>query len=135
MPDFLATLDQMREIHRKKNEDYANTANPLSNFDISSYVLALFNHPRDQTFASLIGTKLGRLSSLLQSQRDPNNESVSDSLVDIANYCILWKCDIERRAVKDKDWIHESNNEERQATRDLRDIVEELENQKKRMEE
>lgn len=49
-PEFLRTLERMKEIHQKKSEDYADANNPLSNFDVSTYMLALFNNPRDQSF-------------------------------------------------------------------------------------
>lgn len=97
IPEFLDALKKMEEIHRKKNEDYATNSNPFSNFDVSTFMLAQFNNPRDQSFVWPIATKLARLSTLLNGQKEPNNESVTDSLIDIANYCILWKVDLERR--------------------------------------
>lgn len=102
IPGFLESLKQMEAIHRSKNDDYADSSNPLSNFDISSYMLSHFRNPRDQSFVSLISTKLARLSTLLNSGKTPNNESIGDSLIDAANYCLLWKCDIENRVELDE---------------------------------
>lgn len=102
IPGFIESLDKMREVHIKKNEDYATTDNPFSNFDVSEYGLNLFRNPRDQAFVWPIFTKLARLATLLNSIRNPNNESIGDSLIDIANYCLLWKCDLDRRKFANK---------------------------------
>ena len=91
----------MLEIHEKKNSDYATDDKPFYNFDISEYLISKFSNERDKTFVWPIATKLARLSSLLNSSKPPNNESIEDSLVDIANYVILWKCDISRRVKND----------------------------------
>lgn len=96
IPEFIQTLEQMKEIHIKKNKDYASEENPFSNFDFSDLMMRMFPD-RHKTFVWPIATKLARLSSLLQSGNIPNNESIEDSFVDIANYIILWKCDYSRR--------------------------------------
>ena len=97
IPEFLEALEKMKEVHIKKNEDYASDSNPFSNFDCSEYGLSLFKNPRDGAFAWPIFTKLARLSTLLNSNKEPNNESVEDSFIDIANYVLLWRADFIRR--------------------------------------
>lgn len=97
IPEFEQTLKKMQEIHESKNADYATSLNPFSNFDISEYIISKFISDRDKVFVWPIATKLARLSTLLNKSSIPNNESVSDSLVDIANYVILWKCDLTNR--------------------------------------
>lgn len=115
IPEFLKACDRMKEVHTKKSEDYADRSNPLSNFDVSSYMLYQFRNPRDQSFVCPISTKLARLSTLLNSDKAPNHESVGDSLIDIANYCILWMCDIGNRvAVNEKESYTEQTPYERQ---------------------
>jgi len=98
--EFLKTLERMKEVHDSKSQDYADPNNPLSNFDVSEYGLHLFTSDRDKCFAWPIFTKLARLSTLLNSGNAPNNESIEDSFVDIANYVILWKCDFMGREKK-----------------------------------
>jgi hypothetical protein len=98
--DLLDTLKQMEELHRKKNDDYANSSNPFSNFDDTARGLSLFQHSADQAFAWPIYNKLSRLANLLNSDRLPNNESIEDSFVDIAVYVLLWKAHIKGRSVK-----------------------------------
>ena len=93
----------MREVHEKKNEDYATSDNPFSNFDTSEYLISQFRSDRDKAFVWPIATKLARLATLLNSNIRPNNESIGDSLIDIANYVILWKCDISRRQKNEID--------------------------------
>jgi len=97
MKEFEDTLQKMLEVHKSKSQDYADPSNPFSNFDVSHYILSLFNEDRDKTFVWPIANKLARLATLLNSNNQPNNESIEDSLIDCANYFILWKCDIERR--------------------------------------
>lgn len=94
---FLELTRKMDEVHKKKNDDYAASTNPYSNFDVSTFMLSQFNNPRDQSFVWPIATKMARLSTLLNSHSIPNNESITDSLIDIANYALLWACDIENR--------------------------------------
>src|SRR5262245_45773582 len=93
IPDFISSLDKMRIIHEKKNEDYAPNDNPFNNFDVAEFGIRLFSNPRDQVFVVPIFTKLARLANLLSSSKLPNNESIEDSFIDIANYILLWKAD------------------------------------------
>ena len=97
LPEFTETLRIMKDVHEAKNEDYANSDNPFSNFDISEYLCLQFKTDRDKVFVWPIATKLARIANLLNNSNTPNNESIQDSLVDIANYVILWKCDLSRR--------------------------------------
>ncbi len=94
---LLDDLKTIEELHRRKNDDYAAADNPFSNFDVSEYGLRLFTNPRDQSFVWPIFTKLARLSTLLNSDKTPNNESVEDTMIDIAVYMLLWKADLKRR--------------------------------------
>src|SRR3972149_5938730 len=97
IPEFIAALEKMKNIHIKKNEDYSSDSNPFSNFDVAEYGISLFKSDRDKTFACPIFTKLARLSVLLSTNKLPNNESIDDSFIDIANYILLWKIDAQRR--------------------------------------
>lgn len=110
LKSFLETLEKMKEIHNSKSQDYADPNNPLSNFDVSEYGLHLFKLDRDKTFAWPIFTKLARLSTLLNSGNAPNNESIEDSFVDIANYVILWKVDYERRNKDTNNKLYQCKN-------------------------
>jgi len=97
VPEFLQALERMRKVHESKSQDYAAEDNPLSNFDVSEYGLKMFPNPRDGSFVWPIFTKLARLSTLLNKTTGPNNESIEDSFIDIANYILLWRADFLRR--------------------------------------
>ena len=89
LPEVIEMLDKIKQIHAKKNEDYASV-NPFDNFQRSAVVSEWFNNRFDKVFVTLIATKLARLATLLNSDKQPNNESVEDSFLDLATYCILW---------------------------------------------
>ena len=97
IPGFIETLDKVRELHIKKNEDYATADNPFFNFDFTEYILSKFKRERDKVFVWPIANKIARLAALLSSNRTPNNESIEDSFDDIITYAGIWKCDIARR--------------------------------------
>lgn len=95
-------LDQMRSIHNKKSHDYSNDKDSFSNFKQAAELCKHFTNPIDQVFVSIIGIKFARLAELLSSGKTPNNESVDDSFVDLANYCALWGAFYREKAVADK---------------------------------
>lgn len=88
--EFLDLLNEMRTIHDKKNHDYASQLNKFENFERSAELSSWFESEIDKNFIVLIGTKLARLSTLLNSKKEPNNESISDSFLDLTTYCGLW---------------------------------------------
>lgn len=94
--DFDNFLREMKTIHDKKKHDYSASDNRYSNFDIVTELVRHFKDPRDQPFVVLIGTKLARLSELLNG-KEPNNESIHDTFVDLPNYCVLWAGSRERK--------------------------------------
>jgi hypothetical protein len=100
VPGFVQTIEKIKKLHISKNDDYAKDSNPFYNFDTTLFILAQFKADKDKVFVWPIANKLARLANLLGSDKDPNHESVIDSLDDIATYVILWKCDIMRREKK-----------------------------------
>ncbi len=78
-------VSRMREIILSKGDDYAN-ADRLSNFKNAGSVAGI---GAELNCLSLIGTKVARLGVLLNSKEKPKNESIKDSLIDLANYAIL----------------------------------------------
>lgn len=83
-------MDEIKELHSKKNHDYAADNNPYSNFEFSAQLVAQFTNPVDQVFAGIIGIKIARLGQLLGQGKKPNNESVRDSMRDLTTYCGIW---------------------------------------------
>jgi hypothetical protein len=88
-PKFAMLLDEMRDLHDKKNHDYAQDSNPYSNFEFAASVAEGFTGT-DAVFAVMIGIKLARLKELTSKGKTPNNESVSDTRMDLAMYAALW---------------------------------------------
>jgi len=82
---FKEVTEKMANIMLSKGDDYANT-DRLSNFKLAGGVSGL---NAELNCLSLIATKVARLGVLLNSNKEPNNESVQDSVLDLANYAIL----------------------------------------------
>lgn len=99
IPEFVEMLQQMKDIHEKKNADYAAPTNPFENFERSGEIASWFKNNVDKSFTILIGTKLARLATLLSSERAPNNESVDDSFLDLSTYCVLWASYYKSKAI------------------------------------
>lgn len=68
-----------------KGNDYANE-DRLSNFKLAGNIAGL---NASLNCLSLIATKVARLGVLLNSKNKPNNESIRDSILDLANYTAL----------------------------------------------
>lgn len=77
--------DTMTDVILSKGDDYANT-DRLSNFKLAGAIAGL---NAELNCLSLISTKVARLGVLLNSKQAPNNESINDSLIDLANYAAL----------------------------------------------
>lgn len=82
---FDATVAKMRGILEKKGDDYAG-ADRLSNF---KKVGAMVNTSPETSCLDKIATKIARLGTLFASEKPPANESIEDSIIDLANYALL----------------------------------------------
>lgn len=76
---------QMENTMLKKGDDYSNE-DRLSNFKLAGNIVGL---KPEQNCLSLIATKVARLGVLIASNKKPNNESINDSILDLANYSVL----------------------------------------------
>lgn len=90
---FESFTARQKEILLKKGSDYA-TQDRLSNFKRAGSII---NITPEQNCLSLIATKVARLGVLLSNNVDPQNESIRDSILDLANYAILLDALIEDR--------------------------------------
>lgn len=93
IPGFVETCDRMVAVHKAKNDDYAESDNPFSNFDVAEDIACLFKDERDKVFATMIGIKIARIANLLNKNGKPNNESIEDTFTDLANYVVIFKSD------------------------------------------
>lgn len=88
---FIAFTKKMEAILFAKGDDYANH-DRLSNFKLSGAICQMT--PQLQCL-SLIATKVARLGVLLNADDKPKNESIEDSITDLANYAVLLSMIIE----------------------------------------
>jgi hypothetical protein len=77
-------VKRQSEVILTKNHDYAD-ADALSNFKKAGAIAGLT--PELQCL-SLIAVKVARLGNLLHG-KTPNNESIDDTVLDLANYSFL----------------------------------------------
>jgi len=85
---FDETTKKAREILQKKGNDYANE-DVLSNFKLAGSICGL---SPEINCLSLIATKVARLGVLLNSIKEPENESIKDSMIDLNVYSFLLIC-------------------------------------------
>lgn len=82
---FERMINKMAEVMMSKGDDYANV-DRLSNFKTAGAIVGV---SPEINCLSLIATKVARLGVLLNSKEAPNNESIRDSVLDLANYAVL----------------------------------------------
>lgn len=82
-----------QKLTMSKRHDYTSSNDNHENFKRSAEISSWFKNEQDKPYAVLVGTKLARLGSLL-GQKEPNNETIDDTFLDLINYCALW---MERR--------------------------------------
>lgn len=99
---FSDFVDRQGKILFKKGNDYSNE-DRLSNFKLAGSICGL---TPAQNCLSLIATKVARLGVLLKNNSIPENESVSDSIIDLANYAALLHMIVIEEAIKKGVEIH-----------------------------
>lgn len=77
---------QMRELLLSKGDDYSQEEDRLSNFKTTANIIGSTPEKNCLVF---MATKVARLGALLQSNQNPNHESIVDTLIDLANYSAL----------------------------------------------
>ena len=93
-------FEQRMEIMRKKSEDYSNGQDVLSNFKGSGANIGL---TAEMQILSLIATKVARLGVLLNGNKVPENESIDDSIKDLANYTDFLYCAVNEGKAKSEE--------------------------------
>lgn len=97
---FKELVSKMENTLLKKGNDYANE-DKLSNFKLAGSISGL--KPEVQCL-SLIATKVARLGVLLNSDKEPNNESIQDSVLDLVNYGILLSMILSDKDIDNEYW-------------------------------
>lgn len=88
--EFVNIINKMMVIHQKKKEDYTLSNDSHENFKRAESIAKWFNDIEHIGYVYMIGIKLARLATLLNNKSVPNNESIEDTFIDLANYCVLW---------------------------------------------
>ena len=83
-PRFYELIDEICELHEKKNSDYAKDDNPLSNFQRAA---SLGVEPWRGVLVRM-SDKWSRIEELSKG-KTPQNESLRDSLIDLAVYALI----------------------------------------------
>lgn len=96
IPNFCETLDSLKELHKKKNDDYSGGKGAFFNFNFCEYVSSFFDNAKDKVYAVFIAVKLARLAVCLN-KSSTLNESILDSFDDMITYATIWKCDFMNR--------------------------------------
>lgn len=84
--DFYKLIDELKEIHSRKNHDYAGVEDPLKNFRISENM----GIPAWKACLVRISDKFSRLCSFAkQDELKVKDENIEDTLKDMAIYAII----------------------------------------------
>jgi hypothetical protein len=83
-PRFYQLLEEIADLHSRKNHDYAKTDDPLSNFKKAA---SLGIEPWRGVLVRM-SDKFARLEQLAGG-KEPKNESLRDTLIDLAVYSLL----------------------------------------------
>lgn len=91
LAEFKALTDQMYAITKAKNSDYTGDADqPFKNFTM---VETMGFATTEQGFLTRITDKVMRLSSFVKNGTlEVSDEKVEDTLLDLANYSLLFIC-------------------------------------------
>ena len=86
-PKMNKILNEIGKLHDLKNADYATEKNVYSNFENAAVSAGT---DVDTVFKVMIGIKLARLNALKSKDKEPNFESINDTLKDLATYACIY---------------------------------------------
>ena len=94
IPGFTETLEAMKSIMLAKNSDYTGEKGAFDNFLM---VERLGITSPEKGLLVRMTDKLCRISNLLENEAQVKDESITDTLLDLANYSVILKCLIENK--------------------------------------
>lgn len=100
LKEFKSITDKMYEVTKAKNSDYAweNTDDAFKNFRV---IEQLWWATTEQWFLTRISDKFIRVINLTKQKNYVSYEKIEDTLIDMANYCILFKLYIDCKKESD----------------------------------
>ena len=84
--EFKSKLESMYNIMRIKNSDYASEDNPFRNLMM---VEKLWLSSTEKWILIRMVDKISRVSNLLNKKNKVKDESIEDTLLDLANYSLI----------------------------------------------
>lgn len=84
-PRFHELIEIIRDTHNRKNANYAEDKDPLSNLKLCES----FGIPATMGVMVRMSDKWSRLVQLMGGKKDKVGESVIDTLMDLSVYCLL----------------------------------------------
>ena len=92
--DSQSILDRCVQIMSAKSHDYAESKDAFINFKTAAQLAGI---SPEQTLLTLLGMKLSRLTQLVGKGKQPKNEALEDTMVDVINYTLLLRGMIKER--------------------------------------
>ena len=78
MEEYETLVDNMKETCKRKNADYGSSVEDT------------YNKFGDISYLVRITDKYNRICSLIDKEAEVKEESIDDTILDMANYCLLW---------------------------------------------
>jgi hypothetical protein len=91
-PKFYKYLEEMAETHSRKNHDYSEASDPLSNFKETG------QQTGDTAFHVIhmhLANKMARIRQLTKKENLVKGEGIVDTLMDLAVYALLGRIALE----------------------------------------
>jgi hypothetical protein len=85
-------LVEATKLIKPKREDYSK-AGLYQNFRQAEELADWVTRGDDKVYMTMVGIKLSRIASLMNSNKQPNNEALIDSFKDAINYLAIWGAD------------------------------------------
>jgi hypothetical protein len=100
--------EKMIEITKAKNADYSGAGlDPFANFKMVGHILQT-DGAIEMGFVTRMCDKLSRIGSFVsKGSLQVKDESVEDTLLDLANYCILFAGYLKSKRIIDLDYTKE----------------------------
>lgn len=93
--DSQGILDRCVQLMSAKSHDYAESKDAFLNFKTAAQLAGI---SPEQTLLTLLGMKLSRLTQLVGKSKQPKNEALEDTMIDVINYTLLLRGMIKERA-------------------------------------
>ena len=93
-PEFYKILDKMKELHNRKNAQYATSKDPLGNFRRASALVEKLLNPKIKNkklayLLVLMSKQVDGVYEMLGESKEDTVEELNDKLMDIAIYAVL----------------------------------------------